>query len=648
MWGVPSGHDASQQPGQQPGQQRDRQRDVTRMVIGLIAVGVLAVVIGCSTQPDSVADGVPMVYGDAGLGGPRAVSDPDGFTEGDFTAEILRTGQSPVVFTEVANDVGIGGIQAVKRFPPDCLFNDVWEGFPGCTGERMTGGVAVGDVDGDGFDDVYVTRLDGPDSLYRNNGDATFTDVTSQAGLGDVVMRSNGAGFADLTNNGLPDLVVTTMADDRFYLFINNGDGTFTETGTERGVALASDQPRGGYSVAFGDYDNDGWVDIHLTEWLSPNALPEQSMTHARLLRNRGAQAPGFFDDVSAQAGVQVGKGITDSTGLSEFNDPVFSFASAFVDLDGDGFVDLLVASDFGTTQLFWNNGDGTFTDGTAASGIGTEGNAMGLAIGDVNGDGQVDVFISAIAGRSAACRGRPCPDNLTGNRLFINQGDRTFSETQAEADVADGAWGWGTAMFDMDNDGHLDIVLTNGVDLNVDEMSTRYHGPFRSTNKRLWHNRGDGTFTEVSQSAGIDVTIPGTGLAVADLDGSGFQDVIMIHPLAAPTVWRNGGDTGNAWLRVDVEGAGPGPGGTNRDALGAIIEVIARPGEAPQVFHVGVNSHFLGQSEHTVHVGLGDPGSLDGGQVAEVRVRFPASGRQVVERDVQVNRSLTVKEPIR
>lgn len=613
----------------------------------VMAVSVAAALTACSTEsPDSATGGVPNVYGDAGLGGPRGVTDPDGFTEGGFTAEIRRTGASPVIFSEVAAAAGIGGVQASKRFPPDCLFNELWDGPPGCVGERLTGGVAIADYDGDGYPDIYVTRLDGLDSLYRNNGDGTFADVTNEAGLGEFRVRSNGAGFADLTNDGNPDLVVTTMAEDRFYLWINNGDGTFTEQAIERGVALPSNDPRGGYSVAFGDYDNDGWLDIHLTEWLDPNTHAQPSNTHARLLRNRGAEAPGFFDDVSVPAGVEVGKGVVDSTGLSEYNDPVFSFASAFVDLDGDGYLDLIVASDFGTTQMFWNNGDGTFSEKTREAGIGSEGNAMGLSIGDVNGNGLPDIFITAIAGRSSACRGRPCPDNLTGNRLLINNGDRTFTEAQKEADVADGGWGWGAAMLDIDNNGHLDIVMTNGIDLNLDEEFTAIHDPWRVANKRLWHNRGDGTFTEVSQSAGIDVTIPGTGLAVADIDADGFMDIVMIHPHAAPTLWRNGGKPDNAWLRVKVRGAGPQLGGSNLDGIGAVAKVVARPGERPQVRHVGVNSHFLGQSETTLHFGLGNLDTLDDGRISELQVLFPTSGRVATLRNIEPNQTITITEP--
>jgi hypothetical protein len=602
---------------------------------------VLVLAVGCSREAANSGE-IPTVYGDNQASGPREAPTTDTFVEG-----LDRIGPSPVQFDEAADAFGIGGVQANKRMPPECLFNPVTEGPPGCLAERMTGGVTTGDYNGDGQVDLYLTRLDGIDSLYRNNGDGTFTDVTVEAGLQETALRTNGAGFADLDNDGHADLVVTTIAEDRYLLFINNGNGTFSEQGEPRGVALVDEELRGGTSVAFGDYDNDGWIDIHLTEWIAPTSHVAPTRSHARLLRNRGTQAPGYFDDVSVPSGVEVGKGVTDSTGISEVHDPVmFSFASAFADLDGDGYADLLVASDYGTTQMFWNNKDGTFTERTAEAGVGSEGNAMGLAIGDINRNGSLDVFISAIAGRAAICRGRPCPDNLTGNRLLINGGDRSFSEDQERADVTDGGWGWGAAMFDMDNDGHLDIVLNNGVDFELSEEYTGFHGPYRLGTKRLWHNRGDGTFTEVSLSAGINVDLPGTGLVVADLEGDGNLDFVLVHPHDKPTVWRNRGTNDNNWLRVDVRGAGPSAGGTNLDGLGAIVKVTTRPGDRPQVRHIGVNSHYLGHSEPTAHFGLGKDDQLNNGRVAEVTVSFPASGRTVTLPNVATNQTIQVREP--
>jgi enediyne biosynthesis protein E4 len=553
----------------------------------------------------------------------------------DPVAEVAD--DSPVTFVEQAEAAGLDQVQAELRLPPDCLFNEIAPGPPGCVSERMSGGVAVGDFDGDGLDDLYLTHLDGPDGLYRNVGDGTFEDVTRRAGLARFDLRSNGAGWADLDNDGHQDLVVTTMTEDRFYLFMNDGDGTFTEDAEARGVALATDHQRGGYSVAFGDYDLDGYTDIHFTEWLDPNAHENPSYSHARLLRNRGEDQPGYFDDVTEEAGVSLGTTVVDSTGLSEHVVPVFSFASALVDLDGDTWPDLIVAADYGITQLFWNNGDGTFTEGTEEAGIGSEGNAMGLAIGDVDRDGDLDLFITAIFGRATACQGRPCPEGLTGNRLYINEGDRTFTERQDEAGVVDGAWGWGAAFADVDNDGHLDLTMTNGIDINIDAEFTALHGPYRLTEKRLWLNRGDGTFRDATAASGIDTEEPGTGLAVLDVAGDGALDIVMVHTARRPTLWRNQGESGHGWLRVDVEGSD-----SNRDAIGAVVEVVVADGDEPQVRHVGINSHFIGQSERTVHVGLGE----HDGPVAEVRVTFPATGREVVETEVAPNQTLRVVEP--
>lgn len=612
------------------------QSGLRRLVLAGAAAVVFTVVSACGTNEP---DGNGVGYG---------LSDQPGtFDPSDI---IDRVGTSPVTFDEIAASAGITQRRSTYRLPPDCLFSELTN-YPtdGCSTERLSGGVTVGDINNNGLDDLFVTSLDGPDALYLNNGDGTFTDITEDAGLAEFSTHSNGAGFADLDNNGFQDLFVTTVAEDRYYLFINNGDGTFTEQAVERGVAMTDGRWRSGFSVAFGDYDNDGHIDIHLTEWYHPDAHPlaeppfPKVPNHARLLRNNG---DGTFADVTGPAGVELGLDATRLLGVNDDVQPMFSFSSAFVDLDGDGFEDLVVAADFGITQLFWNNGDGTFTEGTGEAGIGTEGNAMGLAIGDVNGDGLPDIFISAITDRSAACDGRPCEAGMDGNRLYINNGDRTFTETQNEAGVLDGGWGWGAAMFDMDNDGHLDLVLANGADFTLDEEYSRLYRAHLTEQPRLWHNRGDGTFTEVAASAGLQVTKPGLGLVTIDIEGNGYLDVVMVHPDSTPTVWRNNGGTNNAWLQVAVNGAGPLNGGTNRDGRGAIVDVTPQAGGPTQTRIVGVNSHFLGHSALAPHFGLGDPDTLAGGTIHEVTVTFPASGRSVVVRDVDPNQRLVVTEP--
>ncbi len=272
----------------------------------------------------------------------------------------------------------------------------------------MTGGAAVADVDGDGDLDLFVTRLDAHDLLFRNDGNGTFTDVTVASGLAAFNFQSNGAGFGDIDNDGDPDLVVVTIGDFddptnlRNYLFLNDGSGVFSEAAVARGTDATSVTSRTVWSVNFGDYDRDGWLDLHTTYWAFGAA-------NSRLLRNRGAAQPGFFDDTTVAAGVEM--------------PGVFAFASTFTDLDGDAWPDLAVAADFGTSRLFWNNGDGSFTDGTVAAGVGTDENGMGSTFGDYDADGDLDWFVTSIRDPAETCETGPCAWGYTGNRLYRNDG---------------------------------------------------------------------------------------------------------------------------------------------------------------------------------------------------------------------------------
>jgi enediyne biosynthesis protein E4 len=544
-------------------------------------------------------------------------------------------------YRNVAGELGMTSPQSEVRFAPDCLFSDRVPDGEGCHAERMSGGVAVGDFDGDGLDDVYFTQLDGPGELWRNEGDGRMRNVTDGSGLVIPGLRANGAGWADVDNDNDQDLYVTSLTGDRFHLFINDGSGRFREEAVLRGAEAPGGTPRAGFSVNFGDIDNDGWIDLHLTEWLSNKINPMEGRSHARLLRNKGAIQPGFFEDVTESAGVALGLTVEDTTGTSWMFAPVFSFGSALVDLDDDGWQDLIVASDFGTTQLFWNDGDGTFTEGTQSAGVSFRGNAMGLAVADFDANGTQDLFFTAIFGKSAVCQGRPCPIDDTGNRLFLNTGNRTFTDGTEAAGIRDGAWGWGTAAYDADNNGTLDLVMTNGIRFDGDQSDKAQSAPWASTSKRLWLGDSSGSFTEHARAWGIDTQLPGSGLAVFDLDGNGALEIVMVHPTAAPSLWRHAGTPGNAWLGIRVKGTT-----STSDAHGAVVEVVAEAGEKAQVRHVGAGSHFLGQSTRTVYVGLGPTGDLAGGMVAEVNVRFPATGRSVVIRDVAPGQIIDVVEP--
>jgi hypothetical protein len=306
-------------------------------------------------------------------------------------------GVCAVLLTDITAQAGIDHVHAVANENPDaCMFAaiqappDAAFDVAGheCLPERFTAGIAAGDADGDGRDDLLFTRLNGSPVLYGNLGDGTFEDRTAPSGLGAWSFASSGATWVDIDRDGDLDLYVTSLVDTRNYLFVNDGAGTFTEDAVARGVDVDTGIVHAGFSTASGDFDGDGWPDLFTTEWRSPAFIPIGTPTHARLLRNRGAAAPGFFEDVTASAGIAIG---------SAENGASLSWAPAFVDLDGDGRQDLAVVADGGMSRLFWNEGGGVFTDGTVSAGVGTDENGMGSTFGDWDGDGDLDWFVSSI-----------------------------------------------------------------------------------------------------------------------------------------------------------------------------------------------------------------------------------------------------------
>ena len=480
----------------------------------------------------------------------------------------------------------------------------------------MSGGAAAGDFDEDGNVDLFVTRLDAPDILYRNTGDGMFEDVTVTSGI-DRGFGSNGAGWSDVDNDGDLDLYVTSLSDSRFYLYINDGTGVFTEEAQARGAAVEGPDEHFGYSVTFGDYDNDDYLDIHTTEWRPISLNPTGSLANSRLLRNLGTANPGYFEDVTQGAGVAL-DGVGPRPGS-------FSFASRFSDLDGDGFVDLAIASDFGESRLFWNNRNGTFTDGTDAAGVETDENGMGSAIGDVNGDGLLDWFVTAIFDPDDTCSEPPgCNWGASGNRLYLNNGDRTFTDVTDVAGVRDGYWGWGATFIDYDNDRDLDLVMTNGVDF---PWST-IEGHYEDDPMRFWENDGRGNFSEISSLIGLRDTGSGKGLLKFDYDNDGDLDLLVVNNGSAPVLYRNDGGNANGWLRIKPVGVHP--------AAGTKITVQFHRYVRPQIWEVHAGNNFLGQDEIIAHFGLGK-GSQP---VYRVTIEWPDGAVEVLE---NVARNTTV-----
>lgn len=533
-----------------------------------------------------------------------------------FWLSLATSAAAQPVFTDVTAAAGLTYLQHTAQSPPNCVFSG---NPPGCEPDRMSGGAAVGDFDGDGLPDLYVTRLDATDILFRNKGDGTFEDVTTDAGLSSFDLDSNGAAFGDIDRDGDLDLYVSVLGvaldpvNNRHYLFVNQGDGTFVEEAVARSAAIDPGLERRGFSIAFGDYDRDGWIDLHVNEWLSLSGS-----TGSRLLRNLGPGSPGVFTDATIAAGVDV------------FGS--YPFASAFADLDDDGWSDLVIAGDFSTSKLFWNNGDGTFTDGTAAAGVGTDENGMGSTIGDYDGDGDLDWFVTAIFDADETCETDPCNWGYTGNRLYENEGARVFSDATDAAGVREGFWGWGSAFFDYDNDGDLDLVMTNGVDFPSTPAETAFH----ADPMRFWENDGAGVFTEKSTLVGLTDTGSGKGLLVFDYDDDGDLDLFLVNNAAGPALYRNDGGNASDWLRVETIGTD-----SNLEGLGAKVTIKPVALGPTQVREIGVGSHYLGQSERTAHFGLGTGTS----PVYNVTISWPSGSIQQFS-NVARNTTLVALEP--
>lgn len=557
--------------------------------------------------------------GDSG-GGETSASGGTGPGDGAPTGSGGGGGGVPsgaVWFTDVTAAAGLVHKQGEFHQPPDCLVDATAIGKAGffCSAEWFSGGVAVADYDGDGRSDLYFSRIYGAGVLMHNEGDGTFADRTAQAGL-DGVWNTTGPAFGDIDNDGDVDLFASSVGGKRHALLINDGAGHFTEDAVARGAALATTGQHTGSSAAFGDYDRDGYLDLWVGEYRTQVALGD-GPSDARLLHNVGAALPGHFEDVTVKVGVSL-EHVYETIDIEYPIPGVLPLSAGFADLDGDGYPELLLASDFGCSRMFWNQGDGTFIDGTVAAGVGSEDNGMGSAVGDFDNDGDLDWFVSSIAGTSGK----------TGNRLYRYDGSRSFGDATDFAGVRDGGWGWGASFFDLDNDADLDLVMTNGwnaTDYLFDPM-------------RLWRNDGTGAMTEISAEAGVTDDRQGRGLVTLDYDGDGDLDILVVRFAQTPVLYRNDSEIANGWLRVEVRGQQ-----SNRDGRGARVQVRAQAGGTRQMQEIGANSHYLGHGELAAHFGLG-PGAAP---VAEVEVFFPTSGKTVLLTEVARGQTLVVQEPV-
>ncbi len=489
----------------------------------------------------------------------------------------------------------------------------------------LTAGFAVGDYDGDGWDDIFMFRGTARRaSLFHNDGDGTFTDVAQQAGLA-IQVPGSGAVWGDIDRDGDLDLFLSTFENQVFvatpsgfeiglpaggatpidegdppygtlrnYLFINEGDGTFTENGGSAGVSKS-----GRYSAAFGDLDLDGWLDLV--------TVSHNSGTNA-IFRNRG---DGTFEDRT----------------------PAFIrswprlFTPRLVDYDADGDTDMLIAGDFGRSRLFRNEGDWVFTDRTDAAGVGLDENGMGAAMADVDRDGDLDWFVTAIW--NATPFSQQGWGN-SGNRLYRNESTGAFSDVTLAAGVENGGWGWGASFADLDNDADEDLVMVNGWD----------EGWFASDPARAFANDGSGVFVDEAEAWGLDDAGNGRGLATFDFDRDGDLDVLMGTVDDGLVLYRNDGvaRAGAHWLEVRLVATQSAPNG-----VGAIVRVNQGAGAPRQMRVIECGSNYLSQGPMSAWFGLGEDALPPGG--ITVRIEWPA-GITDVQRVTDVDQRLVFVEP--
>ncbi len=537
----------------------------------------------------------------------------------------------------------MGGLLLAASSPSPVQFTNVTKAaridfvhFKGSKGtstilEEAGPGVCVADYDGDGWQDIYFVNgrdlynrdIAARNSLYRNNGDGTFADVTEKAG---VPGNAYGLGcvWGDYDNDGFPDLYVTQYGKN--VLYHNNGNGTFTDVtakalvdGTDFGTQFHT-------GATFFDYDRDGRLDLYVGGYASFGPSSQRYCTIGGgiptscrpsvyggtpdvLYHNNG---DGTFTNVTKAARIYQPKGLNLSVGAADY--------------DNDGWPDLFVANDGLEAYLYHNQHDGTFKEVAVSSGMaltsdGAAMAAMCISLGDYDNDGNLDLYISDF--------------QLASDHVWHNDGKGFFDEASDMAGITvptKHVLSFGGGFFDFDNDGWLDLFIANGhVYEAVEQVTPDAH--YKQINS-LFRNDGTGKFIEMTREAGNGFSVPhaGRGAAFADFDNDGNMDVVVANNGDPPLLLHNSGAAGNHFVNFRLVGRK-----SNRDAMGARLRLVA--GGISQIREIAGGGSYLSQSELRAHFGLGRNTKAD-----SLEVRWP-SGEHQVFRDIAADAFYVIEE---
>ena len=499
-------------------------------------------------------------------------------------------------------------------------------------------GCAFLDYDNDGWMDIFILtgiRLEGAPAgttnrLYKNNRDGTFTDVTEKSGLHQVGW-ANSVCIGDYNNDGWEDIFCTSFGENKLYR--NNGDGTFTDVTEKAGLSLGSDQTNWASGCSFVDFDRDGHLDLFISNYIQfdlknvPKPGEDVNCNWKGIPVNCGPRGlpPGFPSSHALYHNNGDGT-FTNVTAKSGIGGPRQSYGMTVVtaDFDEDGWPDIYVACDSTPSLLYMNNHDGTFREegvlrGVALSDDGMEQAGMGVGVGDFNLDGHLDLFKTNFADDTGV--------------LYQNNGKADFEDVtrRSRIGIESSFTSWGTGIVDLDNDGNPDIfVVTGSVYPEVERILPQY--PNKSP-RILFRNMGDGTFEELGELAGPGVTTAHSsrGCAFGDFDNDGDIDILIVNMNEPPSLLRNDLRGQNHWIKLKLTGAK-----SNRSAIGA--RVLMHYGGKTQAQSVLSQASYYSSNDPRLHFGLGAVKEVD------IDIYWPSGGLEHFK-SVAANRLVTIFE---